>query len=500
MDRKFVAIAAVFFALGALLGALSIQRVDASPLLGSGAPTVVSYQGVISDGGAAYDGTGYFKFAIVNAAGDTTYWSNDGTSTGGGEPAAYVTMNVNNGYFMALLGDTNVTNMNALPASVFSGTERYLRIWFSSGSIVMTQLSPDQRFTAAPYALQAQEAADADTLDGVDSTELYTKAEVDALLVAYDNRINALETKLASVSVEDGGNDVVFTDVNVHIRSGSGATYGAVNGRGNLIVGYNENGGGAVRIGSHNVIVGPFHSYSSYGGFVVGWANVISGENAAVVGGYHNEATGDYASVNGGSYNIASGEKSSVSGGSANTASGEKASVTGGSGNTANDIGSSVTGGLSNLASGMWSSVSGGGNNTASNSYSSITGGRYNTSRGQYSAVMGGGGPSSTEGNDAFAHFSVVVGGQSNTAGDLAGLDWDLGFASVILGGYGNNTIADWASISGGSSNIASGDYASVSGGVDNEAGGQNSTIGGGANGTVTGGADWLAGVLFQDN
>jgi hypothetical protein len=475
MDRKLLAIAAVFFALGVLLGALSIQGVAASPLMGSGAPTVVSYQGLISDGGSAYDGTGYFKFAIVNAAGDTTYWSNDGTSTGGGEPAAYVTLPVNDGYFMVLLGDTNVTNMNALPASVFSGTERYLRIWFSSGSIVMAQLSPDQPFAAVPYALQAQEAvtaasaADADTLDGVDSSELYTKAEVDALLVAYDNRINALETKLASVSVENGGHDVVFNDVNVHIRSGSGATDGALNGRGNLIVGYNEDvGGNANRSGSHNLVVGEEHSYSSYGGFIAGYHNTISERSSSVSGGSYNSASAPTASVCGGNNNTASGQDSSVSGGTSNTASFQFASISGGEGNEASGGGSSISGGRNNIASGY------------------------------YSSVLGGGGLIS-DGNEAWAHYSVVVGGQSNTAGDV-GSDRTISAYSVVLGGYSNYTNSQWASISGGSNNTASGEYASVSGGVDNEAGGENSTIGGGANGTVTGGADWLAGTLFEEN
>lgn len=50
---------------------------------GNGSPTVVSYQEQISVGGTPFTGTGYFKFAVVNAAGDTTYCSNDGTSNSG---------------------------------------------------------------------------------------------------------------------------------------------------------------------------------------------------------------------------------------------------------------------------------------------------------------------------------------------------------------------------------------------------------------------------------
>ena len=32
----------------------------------SGAPSVVSYQGYITEGGTVYNGTGYFKFALIN--------------------------------------------------------------------------------------------------------------------------------------------------------------------------------------------------------------------------------------------------------------------------------------------------------------------------------------------------------------------------------------------------------------------------------------------------
>ena len=137
----------------------------------SGAPTVVSYQGQVTVGGTPYDGTGHFKFAVVNAAGDTTYWSNDGTAAG--EPATAVALTVSNGLFNVLLGDTALANMTALPATAFDGTERYLRVWFmEDGGSAFTQLSPDRRIAAVPYALQAEEAknaataGDADTVDG----------------------------------------------------------------------------------------------------------------------------------------------------------------------------------------------------------------------------------------------------------------------------------------------------------------------------------------------
>ena len=46
-------------------------------------PQIISYQGRVAVGTVNFDGTGQFKFALVNAAGTTTYWSNDGTGTEG---------------------------------------------------------------------------------------------------------------------------------------------------------------------------------------------------------------------------------------------------------------------------------------------------------------------------------------------------------------------------------------------------------------------------------
>ncbi len=102
-----------------------------------------------------HNGTGYFKFAIWSGSGGNE-WTNDGTASGGGEPTNSVSLTVEDGLFNVLLGDTSLTNMTALSASVFSDPERYLRIWFSSDNGTFTLLSPDQRIAAVPYALQAE--------------------------------------------------------------------------------------------------------------------------------------------------------------------------------------------------------------------------------------------------------------------------------------------------------------------------------------------------------
>lgn len=81
--------------------------------------------------------------------GTTTYWSNDGSSSGGGEPETGVSLSVKQGLFNVLLGDTSLENMTEpLEAEGFEGTECYLRVWFSMDGESYQQLSPDRRVAA----------------------------------------------------------------------------------------------------------------------------------------------------------------------------------------------------------------------------------------------------------------------------------------------------------------------------------------------------------------
>jgi hypothetical protein len=138
------------------------------PNLAGGAPTVVSYQGQVIVDGSPYNGTGFFKFAVVDAEGATSYWSNDGSSSDGGEPEASVSLTVTDGLFNVLLGD-DALGMIELTAEAFGETGRYLRVWFSTDDGEFLLLTPDRRIAAMPYALQAEEAAyaaDAGLLNG----------------------------------------------------------------------------------------------------------------------------------------------------------------------------------------------------------------------------------------------------------------------------------------------------------------------------------------------
>ena len=369
---------------------------------------------------------------------------------------------------------------------------------------------------------------DADLLDGnhamafaptghTHNASYYTQGQVDTLLASLrdelQTRIEDLEKILAKVSVSSDGNQIYVTGANLHLRSGSGATAGVVNGLGNLIVGYDEtrtkascslgayyanqtvceNDDGqwwvSEKSGSHNLVVGSEHNYSSFGGLVVGSSNTISSEFASVSGGQGNTASGQKASVSGGVFNTAGGVLASVSGGLSNNASGWKASVSGGFNNTARGIDASVSGGFGNIASGLEASVSGGWGNTASGDFASVSGGQNNTASGNHSSVAGGGASISANGNHAYANYSAILGGIKNTTGDPVSGDHALGERSTVSGGDTNFAKGLSSTVSGGVGNFALGYRSAISGGSANATSSEASTVSGGANNSATG--DW---------
>ena len=66
-------------------------------------PPTLNYAGQVAVNGQAFDGQGLFKFALVNAEGNASYWSNDETSAEGSEPQDSVSVSVNGGLYSILL-------------------------------------------------------------------------------------------------------------------------------------------------------------------------------------------------------------------------------------------------------------------------------------------------------------------------------------------------------------------------------------------------------------
>jgi hypothetical protein len=151
---------------------------------------------------------------------------------------------------------------------------------------------------------------------------------------------------------------------NLQIVNGLGRT-DTTNGCGNLIVGYNETSlaSPSARTGSHNIILGRYHSHASY-------ACLLTGER-------------NFATANAPS--------SCVVGGSESHVEADRSVVVGGRENNANSAGCVIVGGEDNGANGAnYSVVVGGGQNRTAAPASSIFGGGGNTTNGQGSTILGG--------------------------------------------------------------------------------------------------------------
>ncbi len=148
-------------------------------------PMMLNYQGYVEDsGGTPIEGSAFLKFAIVNQAGDMTYWSNDGTSVAGDEPDNAVALIAANGIFSIKLGNQDLTNMAALPTTPFDNQDIYIRVWFSEDNITFEQLAPDTQIVSGGFAYMAQSVVNGITTetdptitevsikDGVDWSEL----------------------------------------------------------------------------------------------------------------------------------------------------------------------------------------------------------------------------------------------------------------------------------------------------------------------------------------
>jgi hypothetical protein len=116
----------------------------------------------INPGGNGYGYTNTPTVTIAPPPPDityVTYWSNDGTSSAGGEPSAEVSVGVTNGLFTVVLGNTAIPNMAAINAALFNQPNLQLLIWFNDGVKGFAVLSPAQNLTPAPYSVFAGSAS-----------------------------------------------------------------------------------------------------------------------------------------------------------------------------------------------------------------------------------------------------------------------------------------------------------------------------------------------------
>ena len=372
-----------------LCGLLSISFLAQAETVG----TAFTYQGELKQQNAPATGTYDFQFDLYDAEVDSVALTN---------PIQLEDIDVQDGIFTVELD---------FGSEVFDGTQLWLEIAVREGESVAlhTPLNPRQKLTSDPYSLG--------TGAKVSANEVRI-AELEAQVASLVNLLNGVSRGTDPNTSQD---TLTFTNMNVQVVSGSGATNGTTTGTGNLIIGYNELRNDSespdYRDGSHMLVIGKYNNYTaeSFGGMVVGRKNETSGNYSSVSGGIGNLASGFYSSVSGGAWNIASGHSSSVSGGDFNTASGSGSSVSGGSNNIADSFYATVSGGMKNTvtADAIYGVISAGFGNTASGQQSSVSGGQDNIASGGSSSVSGG------QNNSANGGGASISGGHSNTASGI---------------------------------------------------------------------------------
>ena len=118
----------------------------------SAVPKILNYAGQVSVDGHRFDGEAKLKFALVNPAGSVTFWSHDGTSENGSEPTGHVSAQVRGGLYSILIGNTAISGMRELNASVFQEHDDvHLRVWFSDGINGFERIVPDRPFACLLY-------------------------------------------------------------------------------------------------------------------------------------------------------------------------------------------------------------------------------------------------------------------------------------------------------------------------------------------------------------
>ena len=207
--------------------------------------------------------------------------------------------------------------------------------------------------------LESEHAAlDAD-VDGITTWSLAVDEDLTSLAWALE------DGEFITVLRDDGVDTIRISEANLQIVNGTGATHGdtdwyaddyelfkpVLTGEGNLIIGYDEDASERESFeandkgGSHNLVIGSWHSYPTYGAIVHGLHNEVSSGNVAAIGGNRNALAHYSAVAVGGTQNISNGWYSATVGGTFNTASGS---------------GAAICGGHSNTASGDWSGILGG--------------------------------------------------------------------------------------------------------------------------------------------
>jgi hypothetical protein len=481
--------------------------------------TVFTYQGLVTDNGTNFTGTGQFAFALVTS----TNTSQTATATvaanepSGGYITGYVVTSGGSGYGTPPVvtvsggGGTGAT----ATATVSGGMVTHLGV-SSPGNGNYTSI-PTVTIAAPPanYAYGTYWSNDGTSVNGSEPGSAVAVAVSNGLFtVALGDTTVANMTPIAAslftqpdlqlrIWFSDGVSGFAPLSPVQNLTAAPYSAFADTASNLNGTLSASQLSGGVIPT---SVLPGFQGNDNTIGG---GQYNTNSGNYVGTIGGgqYNVNSTNYYATVGGGQYNanVAFANDATIGGGWYNTNAGFAGFIGGGGGNyvtSGGDYGT-IAGGGANQVTSNYSTVGGGNNNSVTGDYATIDGGRFNTNGGSYGTI-GGGFANAATGAGSF------IGGGGYDGLNFAGNYASRG-ASVISGGEGNTNNGEYATIGGGLDNIANGEWATVGGGSGNTASGaagdtvagglgnnsigyHGSTVGGGQNNTASGGYDETVG------
>src|SRR5690554_1279946 len=213
---------------------------------------------------------------------------------------------------------------------------------------------------------------------------------------------------------------------------------------------------------SLNTIMGGAQHISaeSFCSLLGGFRNFCNAQHSQAVGGKHNRVDAEASTIGGGYYNEISptGIAATIIGGELNIAEGPQCSVFGGTEHHIylNGVSSAISGGELGRVHESYSSISGGLEHDVKGAFSSIAGGQYASFDvlSEYSVSLG----SSSSKVDSY--YNVALGGDNHSVG---------GYYSVVYGGYGNSTNGDYSVIVNGNRSVSRAKISAMLGGGESQ-------------------------------
>lgn len=261
--------------------------------VGNGATaTATVVDGVVTGIAIVTPGSGYSTAPTVvlnEPTAPTQLWNNTFGPTDAAleEPRFAVPLEVRNGLYTVGLGDTALTVMQPLPASLApaAGKRVFLRVWFDDGAHGFQALAPDTELHAVPFA---REAANTASVGGVSLANLArldtsnTFTSVNGLTVTGTGPSGTTPAAGATVPLSGPGTRMEFLPGYGAFRAGTvtGTQWDAAQiGVASTALGYNSTASGyaATALGNTSTAQGQSSTASGEGTVAAEWASTAFG-------------------------------------------------------------------------------------------------------------------------------------------------------------------------------------------------------------------------------